>query len=607
MLYPRKTLTREKFDLNGVWNINYDKNDEGSIETLQHTKNVKPVTYKDEDQLEDESNRLLFKAEAPEEIAVPASWNDQTTSWEIHNYMGTVWYSRNFYLPRHWQSKRVMLRIGAANYQADVYFNGTLLGSHTGGYMPFEFEINSAALYDQSNQLVIRVDNKLTNETVPQGHVDVDNGGVVLWRQGTFPDVHYDFYPYGGLHRPVVLYTTEKQYVTDVTVKTDIKGKEGIINWEAVLSQPGGTLKLLIDDQEQTVVKADQTVLKGTLKIKECQFWSDKNPHLYKLGFQIHNDQKLIDDYYLKVGVRTVEVKGNKFLLNGKEFYFKGFGRHEDINVIGRGLNFPYMIRDFELMRWTGANSFRTSHYPYSEEIMQMADRHGLLVIDETAANTISFGPTAATDKTLTEHRKQLRELYDRDKNYTCVVMWSITNESETWVERSGPYFKTLAEDIKKLDPSRPSTIVCAQMPADMQTEAYAYYDVVCMNLYPAWYGNCGRIFKIEELMNTALDEFYTRYKKPILMTEFGADSITGEHALPMEMWSEEYQEMMLDKMIKILRSKKYVIGEHVWNFADFKTAQHTNRPIYNRKGVFTRERQPKMAAHYLRKKWKKG
>ncbi|MCZ9990335.1 hypothetical protein OFQ66_10950 [Brachyspira hyodysenteriae] len=85
-------------------------------------------------------------------------------------------------------------------------------------------------------------------------------------------------------------------------------------------------------------------------------------------------------------GIRTVKVEGTKFLINGKPFYFTGFGKHEDSEIAGRGYNPPVIKRDFELIKWVGANSFRTSHYPYSEEIMQAADREGIVIIDEVAA-----------------------------------------------------------------------------------------------------------------------------------------------------------------------------------------------------------------------------
>jgi len=101
------------------------------------------------------------------------------------------------------------------------------------------------------------------------------------------------------------------------------------------------------------------------------------------------------------------------------------------------------------------------------------------------------------------------------------------------------------------------------------------------------------------------LDDLYRKFKKPILFSEFGADSIAGEHRDPPELFTEEYQVELIKAYCEVVESKPYTIGEHIWTFADFKTAQHYTRIVLNRKGVFTRDRQPKMAAHFLKQAWK--
>ena len=98
------------------------------------------------------------------------------------------------------------------------------------------------------------------------------------------------------------------------------------------------------------------------------------------------------DAYSLPVGIRTVEIDGARFLINDEPFYFRGFGKHEDTAVRGKGHDDVFMVHDFALMEWLGANSFRTSHYPYAEEVLEYADRHGIVVIDETPAVGINIG-----------------------------------------------------------------------------------------------------------------------------------------------------------------------------------------------------------------------
>lgn len=316
----------------------------------------------------------------------------------------------------------------------------------------------------------------------------------------------------------------------------------------------------------------------------------------------------LLDEYTQRVGVRTVKVVGDRLLLNGAPVYLQGFGRHEDFPVIGKGLNHGVNIRDHELLKWIHANSYRTTHYPYSEELVALADEQGILLISEAPAVSINFD--FVTEKTLQNHCEALAELIRRDRNAPSVVMWSVANEATTNRPDARPYFKALADLTRAMDATRPVTMITCKVEDDLVVDLF---DVVGVNFYPGWYhlpGACsdgGEPWAAQkENMRATLTSMYARYKKPIFMTEFGADALAGMHALPAEQWSEEYQADLIMELISVFRELDFVVGEHVWNFADFRTAQNFPRVGGNKKGVFTRERQPKMAAHFLRKTWAK-
>jgi len=132
------------------------------------------------------------------------------------------------------------------------------------------------------------------------------------------------------------------------------------------------------------------------------------------------------------------------------------------------------------------------------------------------------------------------------------------------------------------------------------------YFDVVSTNLYPGWYHLPGQVEAAKQDLRDTLNKMYDRFQKPIFITEFGADTIAGMHSLPAEQWSEEYQVELVMGSIEVLRDCDFVIGEHLWNFADFRTAQNFVRVGGNKKGVFTRDRHPKMVAHFLKKLWAK-
>jgi beta-glucuronidase len=309
------------------------------------------------------------------------------------------------------------------------------------------------------------------------------------------------------------------------------------------------------------------------------------------------------DVYRLKFGIRSIEYGGNYFKINGKPFYFRGFGRHEDYSVRGRGVDWAMLVKDHNLIQWTGANSYRTSHYPYAEEILDLADRLGIVIIDESPAIGLSgFG-----DELLANHVQVMEELVMRDKNRASVIMWSIGNEPKSMQQASTLYFEKVIAETKRLDPgNRPVTIVLSEgFHADKGPRGL---DVVSINRYFGWYGNTGRPEVIRLQMPTDVKAWYSHYRKPILVTEYGAGSIVGMHQNPSFVWTEDYQVDYLYEHFKafdLLRNETdYFIGEMIWNFADFATPPETIRPWGCMKGVFTRDRQPKAAAHLLRQRY---
>jgi beta-glucuronidase len=133
----------------------------------------------------------------------------------------------------------------------------------------------------------------------------------------------------------------------------------------------------------------------------------------------------------------------------------------------------------------------------------------------------------------------------------------------------------------------------------------FEFVDVLCMNRYYGWYSQSGQIAAGVEALEAELDATHAKFGKPILVTEFGADTLPGWHAEPSEMFSEEYQAEFLTAYIELMNRKPYIAGQHVWNLCDFKTSQAVFRTAaMNFKGVFTRDRRPKLAAHRLRALW---
>ena len=559
---------RQLIDLSGFWDFRFDPKDEGLNSRWQNG----------------------FEDELP--IAVPASWNEQFA--DFRDFLGPSWYQRDIFIPPEWSEKKIFLRFGSVNYISDVWLNGKKIGNHEGGHLPFEFDITDKINFE-NDKLIVRVDGTLKKEHVPPSG-----------RQLNYPHTNFDFFPYCGIHRPVFLYNIPKFGITDLTVITTIDGERGNVQVK-INKGDNQEVKALITISGHKSNISKEVLFEGhtvteTLIVEKAALWSPESPNLYDLKVELSQKEKIYDSYSLPIGIRTIEVKGTQILLNGNPIYLKGFGRHEDFPVVGRGFLPALIIKDFSLLKWIGANSFRTSHYPYSEQMMDLADRLGFMVINETPAVGLTF-ISNYYNQHLELCQQYIRDLVRRDKNHPSVIMWSLANEPGK-SNKSKEFFKQLYETAIKEDQTRPVTLVSM---VGASEKAFEFLDVVCLNRYNGWYVQSGRIDEGIEVLSEELDKIHAKYKKPMILSEFGTDTLPGCHSQPPEMWSEEYQVEFIKKYIALLKTKNYVVGEHIWNMCDFKTSQGILRAGgLNHKGVFTRDRRPKLAAHLLRKLWKK-
>jgi len=587
MLYPIQNNNRNRLDLSGIWDFQADPDETGS------------------------ENGWFKALPAPRPLAVPGSWNEQDA--DLFNYFGLGWYLKRTYIPNAWKDQRVFLRVGSANYAGIVYVNGTQAGAHQGGHLPFEFDITALVQWGEENIIAISVENHLEPTRVPSAAMV---GGLQAAGIGQgFPPTTFDFFPFAGIHRPVVLYSTPPIHITDVTVITEIDGQQARVKVEARMNGEQDTGRLLLAGQGETLeapLVFEAGVAQAVIPVEAPRLWSDKDPYLYDLTILTTTDH-----YALKVGLRTVEVRGKQILLNGQPVKLNGFGRHEDFIASGRGLNLPLMVKDYGLMRWTGANSYRTSHYPYSEEEMMLADREGFLIIDEIPAVSLQFDTLENMAIRKPVCLQQIGELIARDKNHPSVVMWSVANEpmpsdlmsrfrgapgDPEKDQASALFLHDLVVRARELDSTRPVTLVGVM---GGPNEWFAACDVVCINRYWGWYRHGGELHKGFAQLDQELDALWAALGKPILITEFGADTQPGLHGHPALMWTEEYQAEFIRGYLEIAARKDFVAGMQVWNFADFAATQSIMRlGGMNMKGVFTRTRQPKLAVQVLREFW---
>ncbi|XP_077867014.1 beta-glucuronidase-like [Saccoglossus kowalevskii] len=552
MLYPRESESRESKDLSGMWNFRADMSSKRNA-GFEHQW----------------QKQALSKTGPVIDMPVPSSFNDITQDKLLRDFVGWVWYDREFYPPYTWQNtnQRVVVRFESAHYYTIVWLNGVEIMMHDGGHLPFESEITDIVLYGKSNRLTVAVNNTLSPHSLPPGTIEYKTDRNKYPAGYFVQNLQMDFFNYAGIQRPVKLYTTPKAYIDDISIVTDIEGAAGFVNYDVkVLGNGKNNVSSVVNilDKDGNIVASKKDDLSSQLSVSSAHFWwpytmSNVSAYMYILQVSITSDGTS-DVYRLPFGIRTIRTTSTQILINNKSFYCLGVGKHEDSDTkCSRSVN----------KKWTNENF---------------------------------------SNKSLTHHLEVMDELVRRDKNRPSVIMWSVANEPASEYPQAEAYFKTVISQTKQTDPTRPVTFVM-NSDNDLERifdEATQFVDVVCINSYFGWYEDTGHPEVIQLQLEYNLREWYKKRNKPIIQTEYGAGSVIGIHLDPGMAYSEDYQVDVLKEHFKIFDKlrKEFLVGEMIWNFADFMTAQDPKRVAGNRKGVFTRQRQPKMAAYQLRERY---
>lgn len=588
MLYPIQTKTRSVYSLNGIWKFKQGNND---VHTLLDTDEV---------------------------MVVPSSFNDLVVDKDKRRFVGDNWYELMVALPVVADDEELVVRFGSVTHQAKVYADGHLIGEHKGGFTPFEYLIPSS-LYDADQfRLTVCANNELNYTTLPVGNYseEVDENGQIV---KTVKE-NFDFFNYAGIQRTVHLYKRPKNRIEDIVIRTELNQDltQAVVNVDVKTVGQYDSIRMSILDQEEQEVGLLEN---GQMVIEHPRLWEVLDAYLYTAKVELFDGENLLDTYSEQFGIRSVAVENGQFFINGKPFYFKGFGKHEDTFINGRGFNEAANLMDLNLLKDIGANSFRTSHYPYSEEMMRLADRLGIIVLDEVPAVGLFQLFNAALNltgdseeakntwevmQTKEAHELVIDELIARDKNHPSVVMWVVANEPAGHEKGAHAYFEPLIQRMRDRDPSkRPVTLVNIMTATPDKDEVMDLVDVICLNRYYGWYVAHGDLNAAEKGLRQELETWQKLYPdKPIMITEYGADTLPGLHSMWDIPYTEEFQVDYYDMNHRVFDSIPNLVGEQVWNFADFETTVGIIRIQGNHKGLFSRNRQPKQIVREIKKRW---
>lgn len=563
------TEGRKTINLNGTWHYIIDPYETGFFNYRSTERNQKDKeAYWSKPNEENIIDRVEHGYAEPYTIKVPGDWNSQKEVFSF--YEGTVWYQREFDVPQMNINERVFIHFSAVNYEAHVYLNGKKLGSHKGGFTPFNFEIPKDLLKKEGNFLVVKVDNKRHKDEIPTTNTD--------------------WWNYGGITRDVNLVFTKDTFIThyglSLNQNQDIKLAQSKNKF-----QIEGSLKLNTKATNAIVkveipelkIKKDLTIngdeARFSIDTKNIHLWSPDTPKLYEVTFSFNGET--IKE---KIGFRKIETSGNKILLNGNKLFLRGICVHEEIPEEQRR---AYSKKDadqiFKQVKDLKANMVRLAHYPHNEYMLKVADSLGILVWSEIPVYwAIDFG----NDSVLQKAKTQLEEMVTRDRNRASLIIWSVGNETPVSPTRTN-FMKSLITRAKELDNTR---LVSAALEVAYNKDVNTiddplgqYTDIVSVNEYLGWYSG------LPDDMQTA--HWKVAYDKPLFFSETGAEAKGGYHADKRTRWSEEYQEWFFEEQIKMMkRMPENFCGLSPWILNDFRSPRR-NHPKYqegwNRKGLF--------------------
>ncbi|UTN03958.1 beta-glucuronidase [Flavobacterium bizetiae] len=504
---------------------------------------------------------------------IPSDWNSKDE--RLFFYEGTVWFEKDFNYKKSSQTKGI-LHFGAVNYDAKVYVNGKLAGSHVGGYTPFNFDVTDL-LVDGNNFVVVKVDNKRHKDSVPT--------------------VNMDWWNYGGITRDVTLAQVPNTYIEDYLVQLDKKDRTKISGWVKLNSETANQ-SVSITIPELKIKKSITTDAKGMayFEIKTNPvLWTPEKPKLYDVTID-KADESIAD----KIGFRTIETKGKEILLNGKKVFLRGISIHEEAPFrSGRGWSTEDAVTLLTWAKELGCNYVRLAHYPHNENMVREAEKMGLMIWSEVPVYwTISW----TNPDTYANAERQLHDMIYRDKNRCGIVIWSIANETPHGDDRD-IFLSKLAKYARTQDNSRLISMAMevTKSPNNVNTlhdNMNEYVDIVSFNQYLGWYRGTNESCKDMQ--------WIIPYNKPVIISEFGGEALQGLHGDKTQRWNEEYQEELYVQNTQMFNRIEGLAGVSPWILVDFRSPRRqlpNIQDFFNRKGLIS-DQGIKKKAFYVMKDW---
>lgn len=554
----RTTTSRAQIDLGGWWDFVPDPGDKG--EKLNYSSRLpRPETR----------------------LWVPGTWNSVARYW---NYLGPAWYQRDFEVAG---GGNLRITFGSVFYRSKIWLDGKLLGEHEGGYLPFAFTARDVK--KGPHTLVVRVDNRLDDQSLPKQNVD--------------------WFPYGGIERPVYAEMVPSVFIDSFhVISSSIQPsraslKVRVFLWN--LGQSSAAVELAFSVNGTRMHVARHTAASGKsaaefeVVLQRPRLWSVEEPNLYSARISLNGEK---DDQFTRLGVREIRADGPRILLNGRPLKVAGVNRHEDHPDWGSSSPPNLLRQDIEIIKRLGANAVR-AHYSLPELFMDFCDQYGLLFMAEAPAWQCS-SEQLAKPEIQEKILRHFEEMVARDRNHPSVFTWSLGNE---WPQpdRSYDVIRELIKRARRFDPTRLITLVTG---GPHVRRIHELVDVICVNWARyQWYDPFTTLNSEEGAKSVAdLAKIHERYPaKPVILTEFGgSEAQAGWHNWGNVKWSEEYQARNVEDSASHALQQDWISGGCVWQFCDSRSAPERflagRLHGWNGKGIVDANRNPKLAFYKL-------
>ncbi|WP_025865744.1 glycoside hydrolase family 2 protein [Prolixibacter bellariivorans] len=560
--------SRHLTSLNGEWKVIIDPTDIGQWRQVwQERKPQKKTDF------------IEYSFEGGPELSVPGDFNSQRC--DLTYTEGIVWNKKQFnYIAK--SDKRLFLYFGAVNYLADVYLNGEKLGSHEGGFTPFQFEI-TGKVKDGANSLVVKVDNRRLKNGVP--------------------GLGYDWLNYGGITRDVALVETNNTYIDDYSIQLKKGSLDEVLGWVHLDgTQAGQAVEVKIPELNVDYkIRSDENGLAKVDLTADFQLWSPENPKLYQVIIKSETDS-VADE----IGFRSIEVDGSKVLLNKKPIFLKAVNIHEENPYKAAR---AYSEVDAKILlnaaKELGCNLVRLAHYPHAENMVKEAEKMGIMVWDEIPVyQHIEFSDSLVPAKMET----MMKEMVRRDKNRCGVVIWSLSNETYPGTPNRNEALIELTQKCRALDSTRLIVHVINTQSYNNNTfnvwdPLYNYSDLIALNEYIGWY------------IPWQGKPSETKWKiawpdKPVFISEFGGGALYGSDGPGDEagQWSEDYQKQIYMDQTTMFSTVPNLCGVCPWILFDYRSLGRMNQVYqkgYNRKGLISEHGEKKKAWYIMNEYYK--